>query len=133
MTTAAPQKRRLSLPQPQVEGLVSTLKALSDETRLKILALLGWGELCVCELVDILAIPQNLLSHHLAILRERDLVRARRHPYDARWAFYSLDPEAMSRLIADLTHLFQMSQPEASQTGSRDAGSEEGGLSGTTC
>ncbi|HEX9779019.1 MAG TPA: metalloregulator ArsR/SmtB family transcription factor, partial [Geopsychrobacteraceae bacterium] len=49
-------------------------KALSDETRLRILALLQAGELCVCDLMAILDLPQSTVSRHLAYLRNAGLV-----------------------------------------------------------
>ena len=62
-------------------------RALSDRTRLRILNLLRAGELCVCDIVDLLDIPQSTASRHLAYLRRVRLVAARQ---DGRWAFYRL-------------------------------------------
>lgn len=62
-------------------------KALSDETRLRLLALLGQGELCVCDLMAILDLPQSTVSRHLAYLRNAGLVEDRRQGI---WMFYSL-------------------------------------------
>ena len=76
------------------EDLVDLFKALSDETRLRIYSLLTRGELCVCELEDILNLSQSLVSNHLAVLRRAGLVKARRDAEDARWIFYRADPEA---------------------------------------
>lgn len=73
-------------------------RALADETRLKIFALLTKDELCVCEIEDILGLPQSLVSNHLAVLRREGLVRHRRDAEDARWIFYRADPEAAAAL-----------------------------------
>jgi ArsR family transcriptional regulator len=62
-------------------------KALSDETRLRILALLQAGELCVCDLMAILDLPQSTVSRHLAYLRNAGLVDDRRQGV---WMFYGL-------------------------------------------
>jgi ArsR family transcriptional regulator len=62
-------------------------KALSDETRLRILSLLGGGELCVCDLMAILDLPQSTVSRHLATLRNADLVEDRRQGV---WMYYRL-------------------------------------------
>jgi ArsR family transcriptional regulator len=62
-------------------------KACSDQTRLRILFLLSERELCVCELVSILNMPQGKISRHLAILKNADLVSDRR---DGLWIYYSL-------------------------------------------
>ncbi len=53
-------------------------KALSDETRLRIMGLLLEGELCVCDLMAILELPQSTVSRHLAYLRNAGLVSDRR-------------------------------------------------------
>ena len=53
-------------------------KALSDETRLRILSLLTEGELCVCDLMEVLQLPQSTVSRHLAYLRNTGLVADRR-------------------------------------------------------
>ena len=78
--------------------LLVPLKALADETRLRIFALLTRRESCVCEIEDVLNLPQSLVSNHLAVLRRAGLVRARRDPEDARWIFYRVDPEAAAAL-----------------------------------
>lgn len=62
-------------------------KALSDETRLRILSLLAGGELCVCDLMTILDLPQSTVSRHLATLRNAELVEDRRQGV---WMYYRL-------------------------------------------
>jgi len=49
-------------------------KALADSNRLRILAVLRWGELCVCQLMGILGLSQSTVSKHLAILKEAGLL-----------------------------------------------------------
>lgn len=67
---------------------VATLfSALSDETRLRILALLTQGELCVCQVEEILKMPQSRISRHLMALRQAGLVTPRR---EGVWMHYSL-------------------------------------------
>jgi ArsR family transcriptional regulator len=68
-------------------SVASTYKALADPTRLRILALLVEGEVCVCEIHDTLRLPQPTASRHLAYLRRTGLVEARR---DATWMHYRL-------------------------------------------
>lgn len=76
-----------------VDRLEAAFRALSDTTRLRILALLGNNEVCVCHLHDTLGVPQPTVSRHLAFLRRSGLVEARR---DGLWMHYrvssSLDP-----------------------------------------
>ncbi|RJQ47906.1 MAG: ArsR family transcriptional regulator [Gaiellales bacterium] len=62
-------------------------KALSDDTRLRILGLLLEGELCVCDLVAILDMPQSTVSRHLAYLRNSGLVTDNRQGV---WMHYRL-------------------------------------------
>ena len=66
---------------------IRVLKALSDETRLRILKLLSKRKLCVCELEAALGLPQSKVSRHLTVLRSAGLVEDRR---DGLWIFYSL-------------------------------------------
>jgi ArsR family transcriptional regulator len=72
----------------ELEGFSRTLKVIAEPNRLKILCLLRRREMCVCEMVEALDLPQNLVSHHLRVLREEGLVRDRR---DAQWVHYSID------------------------------------------
>ena len=64
-------------------------RAFSDRTRLRILNLLRPGELCVCDLVRVLDVPQPKVSRHLAYLRKAGLVTARK---DGMWMYYELAP-----------------------------------------
>lgn len=62
-------------------------KALSDGQRIRIMMLLRGGELCVCRIVEVLALAPSTVSKHLSILNEADLVEVRK---DGRWAYYRL-------------------------------------------
>jgi ArsR family transcriptional regulator len=77
-----------------IDQLEDTFKALADRTRLRILALLGNNEVCVCHIHDSLGLPQPAVSRHLAYLRRTGLVSTRR---DGVWMHYrvstSLAPE----------------------------------------
>jgi len=66
-------------------------KALGDETRLRIVALLSHDELCVCHLVDALRLSQPHVSRHLAILRAAGVVESRR---EGSWIYYRLARQA---------------------------------------
>ena len=67
--------------------LVDVLKALSDETRLRMVSLLYEQELCVCDVMETLQITQAKASRHLIYLKNAGLVRYRKQ---AQWAYYSL-------------------------------------------
>jgi ArsR family transcriptional regulator len=70
-----------------VEELVSIARTLADTTRIRIVAALRNGELCVCELVDALDIGQSSLSTHLQMCRQVGVLTARK---EGRWIYYSL-------------------------------------------
>ena len=65
-------------------------KALGEETRLRIVALLSHGELCVCHLEDALGLSQPKVSRHLGILRMAGVVEHRR---EGSWVYYRLAPQ----------------------------------------
>lgn len=71
-----------------MKNLAKIFKALSAETRLRILALLTHGELCVCDLMAVLQLPQSTVSRHLAYLRNTGLVVDRR---EGAWMYYRLE------------------------------------------
>ncbi|WP_320818836.1 metalloregulator ArsR/SmtB family transcription factor [Thalassolituus sp.] len=76
-------------------------KALADDTRLCVLLLLlERGELCVCDLMDVLMLSQPKVSRHLAMLRSVGLVSNERR---GQWIYYQLDP----RLPVWVTALLQ--------------------------
>jgi len=92
-----------------IDRLEELFKALADKTRLRILALLGEHEVCVCHIHDALGVPQPTASRHLAYLRRVGLVDARR---DGVWMHYrvsaSLDPISRGVVTATvhaLTHV----------------------------
>ena len=74
--------------------MLNILGALRDPLRLRLLRLLRKRELCVCELVDTLRVPQYAISRHLRALRLLGLVAGRR---DGRWMHYRLGKEATGR------------------------------------
>ncbi len=68
---------------------VDMLKALGDETRLRIINLLMENELCVCELETILLVSQPNISRHLQKLKQSGLITSKR---DGQWIHYLIDP-----------------------------------------
>jgi ArsR family transcriptional regulator, arsenate/arsenite/antimonite-responsive transcriptional repressor len=66
---------------------VNVLKALSDETRLRIVNLLYDREMCVCDIMESLHITQTKASRHLAVLKSSGLVSDRK---SAQWVYYSI-------------------------------------------
>jgi len=79
--------------------LIEVYKCLCDETRLRILHLLGHRPLCVCHFQDILAAPQVRISKHLAYLRQHGMVETHR---EGAWIVYSLPAAATPELTANM-------------------------------
>lgn len=71
-----------------MSDIVALFKALADPTRLRVLKLLGRGELCVCEIAAALDLAQPRLSFHLRILKDAGIVQVRRQE---RWILYRLN------------------------------------------
>jgi len=82
------QKRGMGTSGRELEGLVEIFRLLSDKTRLNILLLLAAGERNVTSLCEELALPQPTVSHHLGLLRMRNLISNRR---DGKQVFYGLN------------------------------------------
>ena len=73
-------------------------KALADENRVRILlALNGRGELCVCQLIDMLRLAPSTVSKHLFILRNARLVNGRK---EGRWMYYCLNTSGAPPAVA---------------------------------
>ena len=62
-------------------------RALGDPQRLRILMMLAPGELCVCQIVEVLGLAPSTVSKHLSILAAADLAMSRK---DGRWTYYRL-------------------------------------------
>ena len=86
-----------------MEDLIKAIKALSDETRLRILSVLLERECCVCEVMQSLGISQSRASRNLGILQDAGFLKARR---DGAWIVYSVDwqeanlyPTSLAKLV----------------------------------
>jgi arsenate reductase/ArsR family transcriptional regulator len=78
-------------------------KALAHVARLRILAMLGGGELCVCQMTTVLRLAPSTVSAHLADLRRSGLIVERK---DARWVRYRMaDDGALRRLVDEALSL----------------------------
>ena len=73
-----------------MRNLLNIFKALSDETRVRMLKLLEGGELCICKIMEVLEMKQSRVSRHMGILKNARLVKDRR---DGKWVHYSLNPK----------------------------------------
>jgi len=66
---------------------VAIAKALADDSRVRLLLALRGGEVCVCQLIELIALAPSTVSKHLSILRSAGLIDARK---DGRWMHYRL-------------------------------------------
>ena len=82
-----------------MDNIINVLKALSDETRLRIINLLYEQELCVCELVEVLQMSQPKTSRHLSYLKNSGLVSDRKH---LQWVYYSLTKDNSLKFLDQL-------------------------------
>lgn len=85
-----------------MEDLIKAIKALSDETRLRILNILLERECCVCEVMQALDISQSRASRNLGILEDAGFLKARR---DGVWIVYSIDWKTANRYATSLAKL----------------------------
>jgi ArsR family transcriptional regulator, arsenate/arsenite/antimonite-responsive transcriptional repressor len=83
-----------------VKDLVTVFKALSDETRLRILKLLEQGELCVCDIVAAFDMIQPKVSFHLAVLKAAGLLKDRR---EGKWMHYKIDDSDLFKRLLILS------------------------------
>ena len=94
-----------------MQEFVRLMKVLSDPNRVKIVALLGARELCVCELTFLLGVAQPTVSKHLRILEDAGLVAFRK---EGNWIIYRLNAECPdhARTMLDLVDQWLAATPE---------------------
>ena len=85
-----------------MRDIVKVMKALSDETRLRILSVLLERECCVCEVMQALDISQSRASRNLGILEDAGFLKARR---ERAWVLYSVDWHSANRYAISLAEL----------------------------
>ena len=90
-----------------MRDLIKALKALSDETRLRMLNILLKKECCVCEVMQALDISQSRASRNLGILQEAGFLKTRR---DGQWMVYSVDWETANKHAISLAKLIKDSE-----------------------
>lgn len=81
---------------------VMIFKALSDETRLKIIEMLSCGEMCACNILESFHCTQPTLSYHMKILTDCGLVNNRR---DGSWIRYSINVEQAAKVQEFCHHI----------------------------
>jgi len=95
-----------------MQDLLNVFKALSEETRLRIVKLLEHGELCVCDIVAALDMIQPKVSFHLAVLKDAGLLKDRKQ---GKWTHYSIADTDMFRRFLLLSTLERISAETVSE------------------
>lgn len=90
------------------------MKALSDETRIKIFEMLSHGELCACNILEKFNISQPTLSYHMKILCESGLVNGRR---DGIWMRYSINKDRLGAVGMLFDELIVVAEGDSKQCG----------------
>jgi ArsR family transcriptional regulator len=118
--------KRAARPSANLPILADCLKVLADPTRLAVLDLLMQGLQCNCFLGDQLGLTMNLISHHLKVLREANLVDVEHDPLDARWMYYSVNQKELAELREQLSAFLdpQRIQPRLPTCGPQFVGAE---------
>lgn len=93
-----------------LDQLARQLKVLAEPNRLRIIDLLIEGVQCNCELGNALAMPPNLISHHLRVFREVGLVDIERDAVDPRWLYYSINRSTLAKLAQTFGAFFDASR-----------------------
>ena len=86
-----------------IKGIIPFLKTISDENRLKILCFLKEWEKCVCDIVEFMQIPQNLVSHHLKKLKDAGIVTSKKEGLNVR---YSINHKKVNIYLDHFNNLF---------------------------
>ncbi|MBZ0255693.1 metalloregulator ArsR/SmtB family transcription factor [bacterium] len=79
------------------------LKALADENRVRILMALRNGELCACQIIELLGLAPSTVSKHLSILKNAGLVESRK---DGRWMYFELADDESARAAEAVQFIF---------------------------
>jgi ArsR family transcriptional regulator len=89
--------------QEQIETAARALKAISHPLRLKILCVIGDGEVCVQDIVEVVGTSQSNISQHLAILRDKGVLLTRK---DANRVYYRVGDQRTLQLIVMMREVF---------------------------
>jgi ArsR family transcriptional regulator, arsenate/arsenite/antimonite-responsive transcriptional repressor len=87
-----------------MRDIVKAAKALSDETRLRILNLMLVRECCVCEVMQVLDISQTRASRNLSLLYDAGFLKVRR---EGLWAYYSIDKSSIREYLSGFLNVIE--------------------------
>lgn len=99
-----------------LRGLTEQLKAVAHPVRLRVLALVGAGELCVCQVAETLQAPTSSISEAIRELRRGGYLRERK---EGRWLYVSVAPETEAPPFLPALLAEAMATPEAAQDRAR--------------
>ena len=91
--------------EPNYRTYSAIFKALSDETRLRIVDMLSCSELSACDILQSFTLSQSTLSYHMKILIDTGIVNARR---EGLWTKYSINDETFDKIMDFLPQLYKM-------------------------
>ena len=91
----------------KIKEVVKFLKIISEKNRLKILCLLKKNEKCVCEIWKCLKLPQNLVSHHLKILKDFGLISSKKKGVKI---FYKINKKILQKYLRLLNKYLNLCQ-----------------------
>lgn len=89
-----------------INSAADLIKILSEPNRLYIYEKICEGVQCNCELGSALNMAPNLISHHLSVLRQANLIETTRAPQDARWIYYSINKDTMNEVRSFFLEFF---------------------------
>ncbi len=84
-------------PDEELDAVADFFKMFGDNTRLKIMLALQQSELCVMDIAEALSMTQSAISHQLKVLKQQDLVKARR---DGKTIYYSLADDHIGTILS---------------------------------
>jgi ArsR family transcriptional regulator, arsenate/arsenite/antimonite-responsive transcriptional repressor len=102
-----------------MRDLITVLKALADENRVRILWAVQGRELCACQIVELLGLAQSTVSKHLAILHQARLLDSRK---EGRWMYYraaGADAPVEARQVGALVSRLLADTPRAAEESER--------------
>jgi ArsR family transcriptional regulator len=109
MVSGVQADRRFPVPSLP-DDLAGFLRVAADPNRLRILALLARGEWCVSDIEAAVGLPQNLVSHHLSMLKRAGLAYNRR---EGKRIYYRIEPQTLGEHLGALRVLLDTRQPSA--------------------
>ncbi len=91
--------------QPSYKEFAAIFKALSDETRLRVIDMLSCREMAACDILSNFTLSQSTLSYHMKILIESGVVNARR---DGLWTRYSINDDTFNKIMDFMPELYKL-------------------------